>query len=176
MVAVELNYKLLPELAEIGASADLEGVLALGKITKGALDFELDDGISYSINLSNTGRGVLLTGRAFIEGTSECSRCLEPARVEVEGEVVGYYILNPGEEDEELADDEFFTVDSTGVVDLVIPIVAAIIHELPQVVLCDEDCAGLCPHCGVNLNEETCGCADEPPADSPFAVLSQFKN
>ena len=36
--------------------------------------------------------------------------------------------------------------------------------------LCKEDCKGLCTHCGVNLNEETCGCqadADDESADCP---------
>lgn len=176
MESVDLSYKLIPELAELGSSADLEGVLTLEKISKGALDFALEDGISYRLKLTNTGHAVLLTGAARIEATTECARCLEPARVEIEGEVAGYYILSPGAVRKELADDESFTVDSSGIVNLAIPVIAAVIHELPQVVLCQEDCAGLCSHCGVNLNEETCACADEPPADSPFAVLTQLKN
>jgi len=30
--------------------------------------------------------------------------------------------------------------------------------ELPLVPLCDEDCQGLCPSCGANLNEDGCDC------------------
>jgi uncharacterized protein len=176
MEAVECTYKLLPELEELGASAELEGELDLKQITKGSLAIKLTEGISYNLLLTNTGRGVLLTGTARTAGVTECARCLEDATIEVEGEVVGYYILHPGEEDEELADDEFIAVGPNGIVDLATPVIAAIIFELPQVILCKEDCAGLCPHCGIDLNEQSCTCADEPPADSPFAALSTLRN
>jgi uncharacterized protein len=175
MEITEFTYRVRPELADLGDSAELEGVLTLGQISKGALIFELEKGISYTLNLSNTGRGVLLTGTARITGTTECARCLDPAHVEVEGEVVGYYILNPDEEDEEFSDDESIAVDSSGIIDLATPVIAAIIHELPQVPLCKEDCAGLCPQCGVNLNEQSCSCADQPSSDNPFSVLTQLK-
>ena len=55
--------------------------------------------------------------------------------------------------------------------------------ETPYVVLCKEDCLGLCPVCGANLNEEDCGHAaqleqqreDERLASSPFAALRDLK-
>jgi uncharacterized protein len=46
---------------------------------------------------------------------------------------------------------------------------------LPVKPLCDEECAGLCAHCGANLGEQDCGCGDVKP-DSPFAVLAALKN
>ena len=57
---------------------------------------------------------------------------------------------------------------------------AALLLEFPLVPLCDEECKGLCPTCGANLNEGPCGCApaegdggdDVPP--NPFAVLKDF--
>ena len=45
---------------------------------------------------------------------------------------------------------------------------------LPVQPLCREDCRGLCPHCGADRNEESCGCAEARPS-SPFAVLSRLK-
>ena len=38
--------------------------------------------------------------------------------------------------------------------------------------LCREDCKGLCPSCGKNLNDGPCGCRPEP--DPRFAVLEQL--
>ena len=46
---------------------------------------------------------------------------------------------------------------------------------LPVKPLCDEDCAGLCPHCGVELGVETCDCR-ETKSDSPFAVLAALRD
>jgi uncharacterized protein len=55
---------------------------------------------------------------------------------------------------------------------------SALIMETPYVVLCREDCAGLCPTCGANLNEGDCGCAakaaSEPDPMSPFAALKDL--
>jgi uncharacterized protein len=41
--------------------------------------------------------------------------------------------------------------------------------------LCSESCRGLCPHCGVNLNEQTCGCAAKH-IDPRWEQLKKFRN
>jgi uncharacterized protein len=169
-----LFYKLLPELAESGACEELSGALPCERLNRGSQGFELDGQIHYKVVLTNTGDGVLLTGAARAKGSSECARCLEEALFEVEGEVQGYFILNPDKQDRELSDDEFTAVDSGGIVDLAVPILAAIIYELPQVLLCREDCVGLCPVCGVNRNEQQCDCAERLSPDNPFAVLKEL--
>jgi uncharacterized protein len=46
---------------------------------------------------------------------------------------------------------------------------------LPVKPLCKEDCAGLCPQCGAELNETRCGCR-ATPAESPFAVLAALRD
>ena len=38
------------------------------------------------------------------------------------------------------------------------PLLEALILDFPTKNLCSEDCKGLCPVCGVNLNKETCDC------------------
>jgi len=43
---------------------------------------------------------------------------------------------------------------------------------IPEKHLCSESCKGLCPRCGVNLNEETCNCRTEMKS-SPFAILKK---
>ena len=45
-----------------------------------------------------------------------------------------------------------------------------IMLEMPSRTLCREDCLGLCPKCGKNLNEGSCGCAQHEP-DPRLAVL-----
>jgi uncharacterized protein len=56
---------------------------------------------------------------------------------------------------------------------------AAFFHEvvalaLPVKPLCREDCAGLCPRCGADRNQDSCGCT-ETREDSPFAVLRSLR-
>ncbi len=47
-----------------------------------------------------------------------------------------------------------------------------IILAAPIQPLCSENCAGLCPRCGQNLNEERCACVQEP-VNNPFRVLRE---
>ncbi|MDD2413569.1 MAG: YceD family protein [Eubacteriaceae bacterium] len=44
----------------------------------------------------------------------------------------------------------------------------------PFRVLCKEDCKGLCPHCGANLNQTDCQCHDEPELDPRLAALKKL--
>jgi uncharacterized metal-binding protein YceD (DUF177 family) len=45
---------------------------------------------------------------------------------------------------------------------------------LPVQPLCREDCAGLCPRCGVDRNQIACRCEELKPP-SPFAALSMLR-
>ena len=57
-------------------------------------------------------------------------------------------------------------------VDLASMLREEIILAAPIQPLCSENCAGLCPRCGQNLNEERCACAPEP-VNNPFRVLRE---
>lgn len=45
---------------------------------------------------------------------------------------------------------------------------------IPEKLLCNQECRGVCQGCGAMLNSENCSC-DDTRADSPFAVLKQLK-
>ena len=49
-----------------------------------------------------------------------------------------------------------------------------LILAVPDYVLCRENCAGLCPHCGKDLNEGPHQCQDAP-ADSRWGPLGALK-
>jgi uncharacterized protein len=57
-------------------------------------------------------------------------------------------------------------------VDLAPYVHEAIVLSAPMVVVCREDCRGLCPSCGVNLNRETCTC--RPNADPRWDALRKL--
>ena len=49
-----------------------------------------------------------------------------------------------------------------------------VLLALPVKVICREDCKGLCPHCGKNLNLEQCSCA-EPMEDPRWSALKEIR-
>ena len=51
----------------------------------------------------------------------------------------------------------------------------ALLLELPLAPLCSEDCRGLCPTCGADLNDGPCSC-DQAPADPRWAALDLLKD
>ena len=67
--------------------------------------------------------------------------------------------------------------DEDGKFDAAGPIEAALVYATPFVILCKEDCKGLCPTCGADLNEGPCACdsSDDIDPDNPFAVLKNLK-
>lgn len=50
-----------------------------------------------------------------------------------------------------------------------------VLLAVPLKAVCREDCKGLCPHCGKNLNEDACSCADEIE-DPRWAALKEIRS
>ena len=181
-MAVEpLLFAIDERIDEAGETLPLVGHLDVEGYELGDHSFELPSGLDYDLVLTNTGEGILATGllRAHVAGT--CDRCLERAEFDVTGEVDGYYLFEEPEtlgEDEDEADFELVSADNT--IDLSGALVSALVMETPFVVLCREDCLGLCPVCGANLNEEDCGHVEQLERErererlesSPFSALA----
>jgi uncharacterized protein len=133
------------------------------------LEAELEEGVA-RLEVSRTTSGWAFRLRYAAVGRGRCVRCLEPAerRIEVEAREVH----QPGGEDEELA--------SPYVTDLVLDAGRwardALALALPAQFLCRDDCAGLCPDCGVPLNEFAPGeHVHERPRDPRFAALDKLR-
>jgi len=99
-----------------------------------------------------------------------CARCGAPVRVEKT--VPLRHLLSEEVQDEESED---ILPVSDGEVDLTMPIVSALILDLDMRYLCREDCKGLCPKCGKNLNEGDCGC-DTKEQDPRLSALGKLFN
>lgn len=162
-----------------GDTISRQGTVELASFEMGGHVFELPDGLSYDVALTNTGDGILATGIVRGHAVTTCDRCLGPADLELSSELSCYYLKE--EPTGEVADEEDFGLidEANGCVDLSEAIQGGIAMDVPFVVLCREDCKGLCPVCGADLNEGDCGCVVEPdPAferANPFAALADFK-
>ncbi len=103
-----------------------------------------------------------------------CWRCLERADLDLDVKAEDYFetklppVAETGEEEEPSL---WFMED--GSLNLSEWARSAIAELLPPQILCREDCKGLCPQCGVNLNAGECGC--KPPIDERWGKLRQWK-
>jgi uncharacterized protein len=110
------------------------------------------------------------------QATYRCSRCLcdfsEALHVPFTEQFVQVSGDKPSAQDgEEDEDDRIEVVGDT--IDLTPYLEQAVHLALPYRPLCKQDCAGLCPECGVNRNEETCSCNTER-IDPRMADLAKF--
>ena len=106
----------------------------------------------------NTTEGMYL--ECNIKTTIEdfCSRCLKDMQVEIDSNVQGF-LVEKGEEFLEEEEDIFvYHGESLNFYKIIIDAIAL---DLPQKLLCSEDCKGLCPGCGADLNVEECRCSEE---------------
>lgn len=110
--------------------------------------------------------------RIAAELVGPCWRCLGEARVPLAADVRDYAAYDRPHSD---AYDEDLDCEYLSGEDLDVAAMArdALVDLLPARILCRDDCAGLCPTCGVDLNTGTCSCPPEAP-DGRWAGLQEI--
>lgn len=110
-----------------------------------------------------------------------CDRCLSPFINEKKTNYKGYNFKDTSLYDRDSVD-EYFKVEEDSI-DLSEIIFSQIITSIGGKNLCSEDCKGLCPRCGKNLNEGPCNCKvhdhslNEEEIDPRFGkLLDLFKD
>jgi len=110
--------------------------------------------------------------RSAVDLVGPCWRCVAPARAHVLIDSSEFARDGRGPDDEfEEGLDSAYVSETT--LDLGLWVRDAIAEELPAVILCRDDCAGLCPVCGVDRNHEECDCA-HAPTDSRWDALREI--
>jgi uncharacterized protein len=120
-----------------------------------------------AITKASTGTVLELGFTARLHGP--CYRCLGDAVLEVPIAAREYQANNP-EDTEELRTP--YLLDDN--LDLTAWSRDAVALALPEKILCRADCAGLCPMCGKNLNEEPHG-HEEEHSDSRWSALESLR-
>jgi uncharacterized protein len=127
---------------------------------------------------------------AFASGTFKgyltvaCSRCVNPVRLDLDEKLLVTFMPPgemPAEEEGAAAEDgpevreedlDVFPFDGEKI-DLEPLFREQFVLSVPYAPLCAEDCKGLCPQCGIDLNTGTCSC--EKPIDPRLAALKGLK-
>ncbi|HIE32574.1 MAG TPA: DUF177 domain-containing protein [Thermodesulfobacteriaceae bacterium] len=123
-------------------------------------------------------RGIDVKAKGHIETTVilTCDRCLEEFLFEVNEDFEVEFRPQASmslKEETQLTREDLDVVFYEGDVIPVDELVREqVILAVPYKKLCREDCRGLCPRCGKNLNQGLCGC--EIRKTSPFAVLKEL--
>jgi uncharacterized protein len=120
---------------------------------------------------------VVVRGAFEAAQSAVCDRCAREFELRTRPEIEMMILRNPsrGEDPQEEEEDAWVVHQSRGVVELDEPLLEAVVLSLPQKTLCREDCRGLCPRCGQDLNEGSCQCPTESP-DPRWAALEKLRD
>lgn len=106
--------------------------------------------IDLDLRLEAVSEGVLVTGSVRVDALGECSRCLESFTEPVDVYLTELFAYPNSVTEQTTEDDEVYRVEND-LIDLEPVLVNAVGLELPLQPLCSDDCAGLCPECGIRL-------------------------
>ena len=131
-------------------------------------DYPMRDPIHVTGSVTVRAGVVTLFAQVGFDFYGACDRCLTPFTKTYD--IPLEHTLVTTLENEE--NDDYILLDNyqLNLDDLVL---ADVLLELPYKTLCQEDCRGLCPMCGKNLNEGLCGC-NRKSVDPRLAVLGQL--
>ncbi len=123
--------------------------------------------------ITNTAGYMRMTLSMSVDYQAECARCLKPVcgcfSLDLEKTVASRDLLS--DPDDSKYDD--YAIIEDGFLDMDEPLREQIEMEFPVRFLCKDDCRGLCPKCGHDLNEGECGCTTKEidPRMAPLGAL-----
>ena len=147
-------------MREVDPTFELEEPLGAGLaiVPKGA-------DIRLSLRLESVHEGIYVSGGLKTEAQAECSKCLEPLTVPVQVDIQELFAYSLEVEDDLVIQDEQIDLEQV--------IVDSVVLNLPFTPICSSDCLGLCPECGVKMNENP-DHEHEAPIDSRWSALEKL--
>lgn len=125
-----------------------------------------DDPVHIDAHLESLNDGVVVNATLSFNWVGQCRRCLSPVTGVLQPAVREIFVRDPVEgETRALEGDQ---------IDLNPVVRDAVLLELPLAPLCRPDCAGLCPQCGGNRNNDPCSCSNVA-VDPRWAGLDQLQ-
>jgi uncharacterized protein len=134
---------------------------------------EFSGEVTVEVILQRTGHQLALKARLAAQGAFTCDRCTAPFTLRLTPEYRMVYVSDAT--DAASLDPSEVQVIPAGlpIIDLSDDVRQTILLSVPLKLLCRQDCRGLCPDCGRDLNTGTCTCTSGP-VDSRWDDLLGF--
>jgi len=124
-------------------------------------------------------KDIRVNGKLATELEMPCARCLEPVLQEVKRSFDLLYRplgVDAGREEMSVTSVEaeigYYQGEGLLLEDV---LREQVLLAVPLKAICRQDCKGLCPQCGTNLNSSACSCA-EPPEDPRWSALKEIRS
>ncbi|WP_425448952.1 YceD family protein [Dethiothermospora halolimnae] len=135
-------------------------------------EIHLEKPIRVNGEVYKTDDGLYLNANISVEYNKDCDRCLKTFSDKIETVLSGR-LVDKSRSDESLEEDDILVSFDGDEVDIEEHVLSTVLLSLPMKSVCSEDCKGLCPTCGNDLNEGQCDC-DDHNIDPRLAKLKEL--
>jgi len=153
-----------------GAYLDVSKDISTENLGSGITGIELSETVHAELKIEYIEGFITVKGRVTGSYTAQCGRCLNNTHDEFDIIIDENFMHMSA--DMNSTDDYLY---DGGYIDLTVPLIDNILLSFPGVLLCREDCKGLCDVCGINLNETQCSC-EKHDVDIRMEKLKDFFN
>jgi uncharacterized protein len=161
----------LRELAQ-GRAAETRGELKQDDPVLDGTEVRLQAPVAVQGRLQALGDGRFYwqgTARTVVAG--ECRRCLTPVETPLQLEIGALFTQDPDAQDDP---DSYPVAPDATDIDVTPAVREELVLAAPRYVVCRDDCKGICPQCGKDLNAGPCDCA--PVTDARWQPLKALKD
>jgi uncharacterized protein len=161
----------LRELAQ-GRAAETRGELKQDDPVLDGTEVRLQAPVAVQGRLQALGDGRFYwqgTARTVVAG--ECRRCLTPVETPLQLEIGALFTQDPDAQDDP---DSYSVAPDATDIDVTPAVREELVLAAPRYVVCRDDCKGICPQCGQDLNAGPCDCA--PVTDARWQPLKALKD
>ncbi len=148
---------------EFDCSKTIESIIVAGE------KFEFISPLKVIGTMMHTGEDFIVKGQVKAKYKALCNRC---SAVVINDLQFGFMEEFSKQEDEDYPDRYVYANND---IDLEVMLINNISLMIPMKHVCTEDCKGLCPVCGGNLNDKDCNCIEDKIMNSsPFAKIKEI--
>ena len=117
--------------------------------------------VQTDVELDKTPNQVMLKAAIHTAAHFSCDRCTAPFASRLDSGYRMHYVWNEQDSGQyDVAEVQVIPQGST-IIDISEDVRQTVLVAVPLKLLCREDCLGLCPHCGKDLNDGLCDCSAE---------------
>lgn len=153
-------------LKELGGKVTLNGTVCLNDIGFLGGTYSFKEPVNVLGDISNNGKSLILRAKCAGTMLTQCARCMKEITVPIAFKLDENLVQG----DDGNSYDEDVIVFAGTAIEIDGIVADGFLMNVGGKYLCREDCRGLCPHCGADLNEGECGC-DSDTIDPRWAAL-----
>jgi uncharacterized protein len=136
-------------------------------------EYRFTEPISAQFTMEKIGPQIICRGLISTSVEMECSRCLEPVEMGIAEGMTLLLRFSTAAQTDQIGEEVKIIEPDADQVDVTEEVRQTVLLAIPGKPLCREDCLGLCPYCGKNLNMGSCHCQREI-ADPRWSGLAKF--